>query len=323
MPGFIPPPPPETRDEDLSGQIAAITTRQAAVHGALADVVKRCNELRLRHLASSSAETCARLACRARRTLDALMIPRLFVPPVLATIFVTVSFIGFDVLTGWRTGATLVAAASGIVTLVASIVMLVAPDDSILKHWSERAAAARGRLDSQWTAAHEERTSLEATAAEVDRSLDAAQARWSRVVNSREHVSRQLLAEPWRDLRGYEFEAYLSRVLQNLGYEVTQHGGSGDQGVDLLAVKNGGRIAIQAKGYGGSVGNSAIQEAYTGSAVHRCHACAVVTNSRFTSGAIEAAEHTGCILVHGDNFAEFVSGSLQLLAATEGDAGTT
>ena len=89
-------------------------------------------------------------------------------------------------------------------------------------------------------------------------------------------------------------------------------GGSGDQGVDLIVESNGKRIAVQAKGYLHAVSNKAVQEAYTGMVHHRCCACVVITNSRFTSSARELAASTNCMLIGEDEFPDFVMGKLDL-----------
>ena len=110
----------------------------------------------------------------------------------------------------------------------------------------------------------------------------------------------QLSRMNWRDLRGYDFEVYLEQLFRAHGFKVIRHGGAGDQGVDLIAACEGRRIAIQAKGYSGSVGNSAVQEVAAGRQVHGCNEAVVVTNSRFTKGAYECAHHNRVRLVDGD-----------------------
>ena len=63
-------------------------------------------------------------------------------------------------------------------------------------------------------------------------------------------------------LDGPEFEAYVALVLKDNGFrhvELTK--GSGDQGADILAERNGRSYAIQCKNYEGAVGNFAVQEA--------------------------------------------------------------
>lgn len=74
----------------------------------------------------------------------------------------------------------------------------------------------------------------------------------------------QLLLRDWRHLRGLAFEQFLVEVFEALGYVVETTKASGDQSVDLIAVKDGIRIAIQAKGYDGNVGNDAVRQAYPG-----------------------------------------------------------
>lgn len=95
---------------------------------------------------------------------------------------------------------------------------------------------------------------------------------------------------------GREFEEFIAQLFRNLGYstEVTKH--SGDQGIDIIAEKNGTKIGIQAKCYSGNVGNSAIQEVATGKNHYRLDKAIVVTNNFFTPAAIELANSNGVIL---------------------------
>lgn len=121
-----------------------------------------------------------------------------------------------------------------------------------------------------------------------------------------------LLQENWKALRGSEWEDFLVRVFRLLGATVEPTGTSGDQGVDLIATMGPRRYAIQAKGYVSSVGNGAVQEAVAGMAHYRCNACAVITNSRFTTGAIELAESNRCRLISEDDVPALVLGKLAL-----------
>ena len=98
-------------------------------------------------------------------------------------------------------------------------------------------------------------------------------------------------------MRSHEFEKFLEEVFRELGYAVEMTRVTGDQGADLLVSKDGHRIATQVKGYLHSVGNEAVQEAYFATAYYKCGACAVITDSRFTSGAKDAADKSGCVLI--------------------------
>lgn len=96
---------------------------------------------------------------------------------------------------------------------------------------------------------------------------------------------------------GLAFEHWCADLLKYNGFtsvEVTR--GSGDQGVDILAEKEGIKYAIQCKNYSTDLGNKPIQEVNTGKVIYRCHVAAVMTNRYFTSGGREAAAATGVLL---------------------------
>lgn len=99
------------------------------------------------------------------------------------------------------------------------------------------------------------------------------------------------------DMDGHTFEHWCADLLKKAGFqdvEVTQ--GSGDQGVDILALKDGIKYAIQCKCYSSDLGNKPVQEVNTGKTIYRCQIGAVMTNRYFTAGGKEAAEATGVLL---------------------------
>jgi len=122
----------------------------------------------------------------------------------------------------------------------------------------------------------------------------------------------RLLHTDWRSLRGVDFENFLEQVFQPLGYTVQTTKATGDQGIDLILTPPGRRIGIQAKGWIGSVGNSAVQQAFTGRVIYGCDSCAVITNSDFTAAAREAAGKVGCTLICGGQIPDLISGKVQL-----------
>ena len=85
---------------------------------------------------------------------------------------------------------------------------------------------------------------------------------------------------------GLQFEHRCAELLRYRGFhKVTVTKGSGDQGVDILAKKNGIKYGIQCKYYSYPVGNKAIQEAYAGAVFYDCDKAMVMTNSTFTRAA--------------------------------------
>jgi hypothetical protein len=126
---------------------------------------------------------------------------------------------------------------------------------------------------------------------------------------------RQALAVgSWQYFAREDFQNFLAEVFRLLGYEVeeTEHGA--ERSVDLIVKWQGNRIAVQAKGHpsGLHVDNRAVQEAYSGKDLWQCHACAVITNTRFTKQAIADAAQLGCIMIDELSLRDFILGKRDL-----------
>ena len=99
----------------------------------------------------------------------------------------------------------------------------------------------------------------------------------------------------------------LKRGLRKNGYEnVEVTPGSGDQGIDVLAERDGIKYAIQCKCYSKDLGNTPVQEAEAGRVFYGCHVGVVMTNRYFTKGAKELAEKTRTILWDRDRLEEML-----------------
>ena len=84
-------------------------------------------------------------------------------------------------------------------------------------------------------------------------------------------------------MTGEDFEVYVAMILQQIGFvNVQLTKGSGDQGVDIIAEKDGVKYAFQCKRYDKPVGSKAVQEVFAGKFFYHCHAAVVVTNNYFT-----------------------------------------
>ena len=111
-------------------------------------------------------------------------------------------------------------------------------------------------------------------------------------------------------MKGYEFEHFCADLLKKNGFrKVSVTPASGDQGVDIIAVRGTARYAIQCKRYASPLGNKPVQEVYTGKAFYNCRYGVVMTNSTFTPHAKDLAKKTGVLLwdrktmeklMHGD-----------------------
>lgn len=120
------------------------------------------------------------------------------------------------------------------------------------------------------------------------------------------HISADSLAAV--DLmEGHEFEHWCAELLRKNGFsEVEVTPGSGDQGVDIVAVSGGIRFAIQCKCYSSNLGNTPVQEVNAGKQYYRCQIGVVMTNSHFTKSAKELASITGVLLWDRDKLQEFM-----------------
>lgn len=98
-------------------------------------------------------------------------------------------------------------------------------------------------------------------------------------------------------MEGRQFEIWCAEALKSIGFaNVTVTPGSGDQGVDVLAEKEGVKYAFQCKRYNSDLGNAPIQEVHSGKDYYHRHVGVVITNQKFTSNAVSLARETGTLL---------------------------
>ena len=103
-------------------------------------------------------------------------------------------------------------------------------------------------------------------------------------------------------MSGADFEDFCADLLRKNGFRhVTVTPASGDQGVDIIAEKNGQLYAVQCKRYSARLGNSPVQEVNAGRSVYHCDRAIVMTNNYFTPGAVQAARACGVELWDRDD----------------------
>jgi restriction system protein len=112
------------------------------------------------------------------------------------------------------------------------------------------------------------------------------------------HQSAEAAVEFDDAMTGREFELYCRDILHEAGWRAALTPGSGDQGADIIAEKDGKRVVIQCKFYNGTVGNKAVQEAYAAAAFQDAPYAVVVTNSVYTKSAHQLAHKNGVLLMH-------------------------
>ena len=106
----------------------------------------------------------------------------------------------------------------------------------------------------------------------------------------------------FKTMSGLEFEKFVGKLYEAQGFEVSFTPATGDFGVDIVLTLQhspSARIAIQAKNYSYPVGVEAIQQVYSGMMYYGCTTSMVVTNSTYTSQAIQFSEKLGVELING------------------------
>ena len=100
---------------------------------------------------------------------------------------------------------------------------------------------------------------------------------------------------------GFEFEHWVAENLKTFGWDAKATSGSGDQGIDVIATKDGKTVGLQCKLFSSPVGNKAVQEAHAGKAFHQMDVVGVISNASYTKSAKALATDTGVkLLSHHD-----------------------
>lgn len=90
-------------------------------------------------------------------------------------------------------------------------------------------------------------------------------------------------------MSGEEFEKFLLVHFQKLGYKGDTTPKTNDYGADLVLIKDGEKIVVQAKRWGSKVGIEAVQQIIGAKSYYNANTCIVATNNYFTPNAINLA----------------------------------
>lgn len=102
-------------------------------------------------------------------------------------------------------------------------------------------------------------------------------------------------------MTGEQFEIYCKGLFEKQGYRVSTTKRSGDFGADLVLEKNRRVIVVQVKRFKNNVGVSAVQEIVSALPVYKGQEAWVITNSYFTSSAIQLARANNVRLLNRDD----------------------
>lgn len=122
-----------------------------------------------------------------------------------------------------------------------------------------------------------------------------------------------LTLEQLYNLHPAEFEQYVARLFRQKKYKVTVRGSSGDLGVDLVLMRQGGKRAIvQCKRYRNTIGPDIVRELY-GTLIHEGVAHAfLVTTADISDAARAWAQGKPMTLIDGPTLVD-IARSLQIV----------
>lgn len=103
---------------------------------------------------------------------------------------------------------------------------------------------------------------------------------------------------------GLEYEKWVADQLNKHGWTARVTQGSGDHGIDVVAIIDDLSVGIQCKRYSGAVGNKAVQEVFAGIKHLSLDKAVVISNSDYTKSAHDLAQATGTILVNDEEIPE-------------------
>jgi predicted RecB family endonuclease len=106
---------------------------------------------------------------------------------------------------------------------------------------------------------------------------------------------------------GMNFEKVLGEMYEQMGYEVEITKGSGDQGADLILVKDGEKTVVQAKYSKSKVSSDAVREAIAAKRFYDADYGTVITNSSFQPNARELAEKDQIEMIDGEKLTAMMS----------------
>lgn len=160
------------------------------------------------------------------------------------------------------------------------------------------------------TLEREAKESLSEISVAIDNSLKKIKA----IIEEEKQLKKILIKNEMEILdqsTGLEFENEIAKILPLVGFEeVTVSKGSGDQGIDIFAKKDGENFGIQCKKYSSSVGNKAVQEVISGKEFFNLDKAIVITNSSFTVSANELAHKANVTLWNRMNLEQIISENL-------------
>jgi Holliday junction resolvase-like predicted endonuclease len=109
-------------------------------------------------------------------------------------------------------------------------------------------------------------------------------------------------------MEGREFEAQVAGLLELLGYEDVAQTSYYDKGADILASKDGLRVAVQVKRWSHPIDQKSVMQLVNGVKQYECDRGLLVTNSYLTEPAVRTANTWQIEVWDRETLAEYAEG---------------
>ena len=112
----------------------------------------------------------------------------------------------------------------------------------------------------------------------------------ARVQEEAERLRQKKLRDFWMSLSGTGFERELGTLYEQFGYQVASTPASGDEGVDLILIKDGKKTVVQCKAHKAPVGPAIVRELYGSMVAFGADNAILACTGGFTRGVWEFAD---------------------------------
>jgi restriction system protein len=113
--------------------------------------------------------------------------------------------------------------------------------------------------------------------------------------------------EPAAALDGLGYERQVGAALARAGFSVNFTPATGDQGVDIIAEREGEKVAVQCKNYASAVGNDAVQQVFAGGRFYGASRTVVIAPNGYTTSAKQLASSLGVACLHHNEIASLLA----------------
>ena len=176
-----------------------------------------------------------------------------------------------------------------------------------------RLTTAIPRLATRLAEANQALALANAREAEQRLQLAAAEAEYKRLQTAFEGRLQWLRSCQWQTMPSGNFARFLTQALEEHGYQVEPSSNRGPLGADLVAVRDGRRVVVQAAGQGASpVDAQVVEQIHANRGRFDAQVAAVITNGNFLPSARQLAEKLGCRLIDGTQIPELIEGRVAL-----------